>query len=90
MARPFGDILNCLLASDLPPEWQELSRSLGLPAVRALLSKYGGTQIYIPKTASITKFVTRMSARFNKMSNREFAALMGVSESFVRNIRKKG
>lgn len=82
------DLLDKVGLEDLDEEQQALAGLIGMDAFRALVRKYNGTHIYIPKTESLEKPIRDRLIReeFDGRNYRELALKYGLTETWIRAI----
>ena len=82
------DLLDRVQMDDLDDEQQVLARLIGMDGFRALVRKYNGTHIYVPKIESLEKPVRDKLIReeFDGKNYRELARKYGLTETWIRSI----
>ncbi len=75
----------------LSGEQRELAETVGLDAYRRLVTNYGGSQIYINKSDTVTRPDRNEEIRrkFNGANYRQLAREYGLSEPSIRKIVNK-
>ena len=83
-----------LREDDLTPDLKILLGVCGMDTVKQILYSLQSTQLYIPKVATLTDFVTRCATEnAEKKSVREMAVDIGVSRRYLENVlraKRKG
>jgi hypothetical protein len=84
-----NDVYDLIALEDLTSDLAMVAESCGLDLVRKLLRNFGGISFYIPKLSRLESFVMRYLDSNKVKPNKEIAIELGVSETFLRDIRKK-
>ena len=80
-----------LKISDLPPQFENIARELGIDKVKALFKEFGGTSVYFPTEKMIYKDARDrcIMADYNGFNHKELAVKYNMSESYIRAIINK-
>jgi Mor family transcriptional regulator len=74
---------------DLPEEYRDVARLIGMPAAMALVEGFAGCQLYVPKLETLARKLTyrHMYDDFQSCGNyKRVAVKHGLSESRTRQI----
>ena len=82
------DLLDRVQMEDLDEEQKALASLVGMEGFRALVRRYNGTPIYIPKIESLEKPVRdrRIREEFNGRNYKELALKYGLTETWIRSL----
>ena len=83
------DIYDQLKEDDLTSDLQIVSDLCGMETVRLLMRNLKGISFYIPKITRLESFITRYIKENPDKTYKQIAFDLGVSEHYLRNIRKK-
>ena len=77
-----------LKISDLPPQFENIARKLGIERAKLLFEEFGGTSVYFPTEKMIYKEARdrEILSKFNGFNIKELASKYNMSESYVRAI----
>ena len=77
-----------LKISDLPPQFENIARELGIERAKLLFKEFGGTSVYFPTEKMIYKESRdrEILSQFNGFNIKELASKYNMSESYVRAI----
>ena len=83
-----NNLLAALTLDDLSGRDREMAESLGLEAFKQLVTKYGGSEPYIPKASSLVIPIRNELIRreFDGTNHVELAIKFNLTERFVRHI----
>lgn len=84
-----SELLNELKYEDLTEDLQMISDVCGMDTVRNLVKAYGGMNFYIPKFTRFEYLVYRYISNGNSKTIKQLAKELGVSEQYIRTLRKK-
>lgn len=76
---------------DLPDEYREVARIIGIKAALDLVQSFAGCQLYVPKLSTIARqhIYRQMYDDFNKHGNfKQVAVKYNLSESHTRQVIK--
>ena len=84
-----------LKISDLPPQFENIAKKLGIEKAKWLFEEFGGTSVYFPTEKMIYKAARdrEIVSEYNGFNHKELAAKYNMSESYIRaiiNKNKKG
>ncbi|MFP4544549.1 MAG: hypothetical protein ACLFQU_09960 [Candidatus Kapaibacterium sp.] len=82
-------IYDSISRDELTPDLQLIADICGLDTVRQLLKEYPGMNFYIPKVTRLDSFVSRIVRENKDSSIKHLALKLGVSEQYLRILRKK-
>ncbi|CAN2041052.1 hypothetical protein GMMP15_260010 [Candidatus Magnetomoraceae bacterium gMMP-15] len=71
---------------DLPHEWQEIEKAIGMQAVVSLIQNFSGQKIYVCSQTTIKRNAQsrKLKKAFNGLNHKELAKRFGLSTSTVR------
>lgn len=77
-----------LKISDLPPQFENIAKELGIERAKLLFKEFGGTSVYFPTEKMIYKESRdrEILSKFNGFNIKELASKYNMSESYVRAI----
>ncbi|QYE99790.1 Mor transcription activator family protein [Paraclostridium sordellii] len=77
-----------LKISDLPSQFENIARKLGVERAKLLFEEFGGTSVYFPTEKMIYKEARdrEILSKFNGFNIKELASKYNMSESYVRAI----
>ncbi|MCH1964656.1 hypothetical protein NE452_16630 [Paeniclostridium sordellii] len=77
-----------LKISDLPPQFENIARKLGIERAKLLFEEFGGTSVYFPTEKMIYKEARdrEILSKFNGFNIKELASKYNMSESYIRAI----
>ncbi len=77
-----------LKISDLPPQFENITRELGIEKVKLLFKEFGGKSVYFPYEKMIYKEARdrKIISDYNGFNHKELAVKFNMSESYIRTI----
>lgn len=77
-----------LKISDLPPQFENIARELGIEKAKLLFEEFGGTSVYFPTEKMIYKEARdrKIISECNGFNYKELAVKFNMSESYIRTI----
>ena len=77
-----------LRISDLPPQFENIARELGIERAKLLFKEFGGTSVYFPTEKMIYKEARdrEIISEYNGFNIRYLASKYNMSEGYVRYI----
>ena len=83
------NLFDLLTESDLTTDLKMLMDVCGLEIVKKLLYNCNGTSFYIPKVSHLDSFVIKYLGEHKDKPIKKIAVELGVSEPFLKNLKKK-
>ena len=80
-----------LKISDLPPQFENIAKKLGIERAKLLFKEFGGTSVYFPTEKMIYKEARdrEIISQYNGFNHKELAIKYNMSESYIRAIINK-
>ena len=77
-----------LKISDLPPQFKNIAKRLGIERAKWLFEEFGGTSVYFPTEKMIYKEARdrKIISEYNGFNHKELAIKFNMSESYIRAI----
>lgn len=80
-----------LKISDLPPQFENIAKKIGIDNAKMLFEEFGGTSVYFPTEKMIYKEARdrEIVSKYNGFNHKELATKYNMSESYIRAIINK-
>lgn len=77
-----------LKISDLPPQFENIAKKLGIERAKLLFKEFGGISVYFPTEKMIYKEARDRDiiSEYNGFNHKELAIKFNMSESYIRAI----